>query len=203
LTKDKLLLATTNPGKAKEMRAFLSQLPFEVFSLSDAGISERFIETGKTFLENARGKSQFYSQFWDGLTLGEDSGLNIDYLNGAPGIFSARYSGPQADDEKNIQKVLKKMKNVPDEKRQAQFVSSMVLSKREDVMTEIQESAEGFITHRKIGNHGFGYDPIFFFPALNKTFAELEPEQKIEVSHRGKSLKQLKAFLHSYQMTGT
>jgi XTP/dITP diphosphohydrolase len=203
LTEDKLLLATTNPGKAKEMKAFLSQLPLEIYSLSDVNIKDRFIETGETFLENARGKSLFYGQFWDGLTIGEDSGLSIDYLNGDPGVFSARYSDPQADDEKNIKKVLKMMKGVPDKKRRARFISCMVLSQRKKGITEIMESAEGFITQAKKGRHGFGYDPIFFYPPLNKTFAELLPESKNEISHRGKALKKLKSFLLTFEMNNS
>ncbi len=199
MTEGKLLLATTNPGKVKEMKAFLSQLPLDVYSLSDVNIKDRFIETGKTFMDNAGGKSLFYSQFWDGMTLGEDSGLSIDYLNGAPGVFSARYSGPQADDEKNINKVLKMMKDVPDEKRRARFISCMVLSQRKKGITEITESAEGFITQVKKGCYGFGYDPIFFYPPLNKTFAELLPESKNEISHRGKALKKLKSFLLTFE----
>lgn len=149
-------------------------------------------------MENARGKSLYYSQFWDDLTLGEDSGLEIDFLNGAPGVYSARFSGAQATDKKNIQKVLNLMRDAPQELRKAGFVSCMVLSTQRRVIKEIRCEVRGFLADKPKGSGGFGYDPIFFYPALNKTFAELLPEEKNQVSHRGKALKQLIQFLQEY-----
>lgn len=194
----KLLLATTNRGKAKEIQAYLSDLHFEIFTLSDIHLEFSFAEKKKTFKENARDKSLFYSQFWSGFSLAEDSGLEIEHLKGAPGVFSARFSGPQPTDEKNIQKVLGLMKGVPWEERKARFVSCIVLSQQGKVITEIMEHVDGLVALEKKGPYGFGYDPIFFYPPLGKTFAELSPEEKNEVSHRGRSLKKLKTFLSDY-----
>ena len=198
MNKEKLLLATTNQGKAREIRSYLEELFLKICNLKELKTEKTFSEKGKTFSENARGKSLFFSEQWEGLTLAEDSGLEIDVLNGAPGVLSARFSGPQATDEKNNQKVLDLMKGVPFEERKARFVSCMVLSKKGKVIKEIKESVEGLIALEKKGASGFGYDPLFYYPPLRKTFAELLPEEKNKVSHRGRALKKLKEFLIEY-----
>jgi XTP/dITP diphosphohydrolase len=198
LSKVKLLLATTNQGKAKEIKAYLKGLPLEIYSLEEAGLKETFPERGKTFSQNARGKSLFYSKNWEGLTLAEDSGLEIEHLQGAPGVLSARFSGPQATDEKNNQKVLELLKGAPIEKRKARFVSYLALARRGEIIREIEEHVKGLIAFEKRGSRGFGYDPLFVFPPLGKTFAELHPEEKNKVSHRGRALKKLKEFLRKY-----
>lgn len=196
--KEKLLLATTNQGKAKEIKRYLQELPLEIFSLEDLKQKEVYSERGKTFAENARGKSLFYSERFQGLTLAEDSGLEIERLKGAPGVLSARFSAPRATDEKNNQKVLELLKGVPFEQRKARFVSFIVFSRKGEAIKEIQEQVEGFIAFKKRGSNGFGYDPLFYFPPLRKTFAELLPEEKNKVSHRGRALKKLKKFLLEY-----
>jgi len=201
LNKKEILLATTNQGKIKEIKDYLADLPIEIVSLLELSPKPVFEEKGKTFLENARGKSLFYSQQHKLLTLAEDSGLAIEYLKGAPGVFSSRFSGPQATDEKNIRKVLKLMKSVPLDQRNAHFISCLVLTDEGEIIKEITERAKGIITAEKQGNYGFGYDPIFFYPPLKKTFAELLPEEKNEVSHRGRALKKLKAYLLLYLET--
>jgi XTP/dITP diphosphohydrolase len=198
LSKVKLLLATTNQGKAKEIKTYLKGLPLEIYSLEEAGLKETFPERGKTFSENARGKSLFYSKNWEGLTLAEDSGLEIEHLQGAPGVLSARFSGPQATDEKNNQKVLELLKGLPIERRKARFVSYLALARRGEIIREIEEHVKGLIAFEKRGSRGFGYDPLFVFPPLGKTFAELHPEEKNKVSHRGRALKKLKEFLRKY-----
>ena len=202
MNKEKLLLATTNQGKAREIKSFLQGLPLEILSLDDLGDFEPFSEKGRTFDDNARGKSLFYSREWGGLTLAEDSGLEIEALGGEPGVLSARYSGPKATDKKNNQKVLERMEDVPEERRKARFVSCLVLSRRGEVIKEIKESVEGRIAFKKKGTYGFGYDPLFYYPSLEKTFAELLPEEKNEVSHRGRALKKLKEFLLGYLGSG-
>jgi XTP/dITP diphosphohydrolase len=203
LTDTKLLLATTNQGKTKEIKYSLESLPVRVFSLHDLKAQSFFEEKGHTFLANARGKSLFYSQEWEDMILGEDSGLEVDYLDGAPGIISARFSGPGATDEKNIHKILGLLTDVPPESRKAKFVSCMVLSRQGEILTIIQEEVQGFITTEKKGQSGFGYDPIFFYPPLQKTFAELSPEEKNEVSHRGRALKRLRTYLEGYTQQQT
>jgi XTP/dITP diphosphohydrolase len=198
LLRNKLLLATTNQGKAKEIRKFLEESPLEIFTLHDLNLEKTFPEHGQTFAENARGKSLFYSQYWEGLTLAEDSGLEIEHLRGAPGVLSARFSGPQATDKKNNQKVLELMKDLPPEQRKARFVSYMVLAQEGKIIKEIKESVQGLVASEKRGSGGFGYDPIFHYPPLGKTFAELLPEEKNRVSHRGRALAKLKEFLLEY-----
>lgn len=191
-------MATTNQGKAREIKSYLKDLPIEIHSLQELGQLRPFTETGRTFDANARGKSLFYSKNWEGLTLAEDSGLEIESLEGEPGVLSARYSGERATDQKNNLKVLERMKGVPSEKRSARFVSCMVLSKKGDLIKEIMESVEGIIALEEKGQNGFGYDPLFYYPPLKKTFAELLPDEKNKVSHRGRALKRLKEFLLSY-----
>jgi XTP/dITP diphosphohydrolase len=194
---ERLLLATTNIGKTREMQACLRDLDLETLSLEALGNIEPFPERGRTFSENARGKSLFYSRHWDGLTLGEDSGLEIDHLAGAPGVLSARFSGPDATDETNLRKVLRLLEGVPAEERTARFVSCMALSRGGRVIFEIQECAAGRVLDHKRGRSGFGYDPIFYYPPLRRTFAELEPAEKNRVSHRGQALCRLRDYLLS------
>ncbi|MBD3414516.1 MAG: RdgB/HAM1 family non-canonical purine NTP pyrophosphatase [Candidatus Aminicenantes bacterium] len=198
MTEKKLLLATTNEGKVKEIDHVLSPLHLEILSIKDISSAYIFIETGKTFKQNATEKTLFYSRIWPGLTLGEDSGLEVQELSGAPGVLSARYAGESATDEQNIQKVLMNLNGIPKEKRKARFVSHMVLADKDKVIHEIQESVQGYILTEKKGTHGFGYDPIFFYPPLNKTFAQLSPKEKNSVSHRGKALKKLRAYLKDH-----
>jgi len=195
LTEEGLLLATTNQGKIKELEARLNSLPLGIFSLKDLQLTQIFPEEGKTFMENARGKSLYYSRYWKNLTLAEDSGIEIDYLKGAPGVYSSRFAGPNATDEDNLQKVLQLLDRITPEERKARFVSCMVLSRSGRIVTEIQEHADGMITSEKKGQEGFGYDPIFFYPPLGKTFAELSSDQKNTVSHRGRALDKLYTFL--------
>lgn len=198
MTEIPLLIATTNQGKKREIEAELFEFPVRSLSLADLKIFESFPETGKTFLDNARGKSLFYSQKWDGITLAEDSGLEIEYLNGAPGVHSARFSNPGATDEKNNDKILFLLEQVPDSKRKARFVSFMVLSQKGIVITELEGWVEGTITRERRGENGFGYDPLFFYPPLNRTFGQLSNQEKNKVSHRGQALLKLKAFLKDY-----
>ncbi len=193
-----LLVATTNQGKKREIESELSELPVRILSLAELKIFESFKETGETFLDNARGKSLFYSQKWEGITLAEDSGLEIEYLNGAPGVLSARFSDPDATDEKNNDKTLSLLAQVPDSKRKARFVSFMVLSQKGIVITEIAGYVEGTITKDRRGENGFGYDPLFFYPPLNRTFGQLSNKEKNKVSHRGQALLKLNAFLKDY-----
>lgn len=198
MTEEGLLLATTNQGKIKELKARLRSLPLGIFSLHELHFTQVFPEKGQTFLANARGKSLFYSQYWKNLTLAEDSGIEIDHLKGAPGVYSSRFAGPNATDETNLQKVLRLLDKIPPDKRKARFVSCLVLSRIGQIITEIQEHANGLITPQKRGQGGFGYDPIFFYPPLDKTFAELSPDEKNAVSHRGRAMDKLCAFLLDY-----
>jgi XTP/dITP diphosphohydrolase len=190
-----LVLATTNEGKAREIRTALRGLPVRVITLARARIKARFMETGTTFEENALGKSRFYSLKTGFLTLAEDSGLEIEALGGAPGVISARFSGRGATDAKNIRKVLGMMKDIPADKRRGRFVCSMVLSLEGKTLKAVTGQVRGTIAFENEGQRGFGYDPIFYYRPLRKTFGRLKPREKNAVSHRGRALKKIKAFL--------
>jgi len=195
LTRTKLLIATTNAGKVREIRHSLTGLPFEAVSLADVLPGAAFRERGRTFLENARSKSLHYGRMSGLLTLAEDSGLEVDALGGAPGIHSARFSRPDPADAKNNRKVLRLLANAAWKDRKAKYVCVMVLSRDGRVIREFRGEVRGVIDFAPKGENGFGYDPIFYYPKLRKHFAELGPEEKNAVSHRGRALKKLKTFL--------
>jgi len=195
----KILVATTNPGKAAELQAMLD-LDVSWLSLADfPGIPE-VKEDGATFIENARKKAAGYAKATGLWIIADDSGLVIDALGGAPGIESARFSGQKGEDRKlidhkNIAKVLKLLKGVPTEKRTASFVCSLCLTSPDQILIETQGTLEGLITEKEIGENGFGYDPVFFVPHLNKTVAQLTREEKNAISHRGSAIRKLKPLL--------
>ncbi|HOI44272.1 MAG TPA: RdgB/HAM1 family non-canonical purine NTP pyrophosphatase [Candidatus Aminicenantes bacterium] len=196
--RQKLLLATKNQGKIREIQDALERLPAEVVGLDDVLPGLDFEETGRTFVENARAKSLFYSGMSGLLTLAEDSGLEVDALGGAPGVYSARFSSPRPTDPKNNRKLLRLMESVPPEKRSARFVCCMVLSRGGTVIKEICSHVNGSIVFDPRGENGFGYDPLFYYAPFKRTFAEIDPSEKNRVSHRGKALKRLSAFLLEY-----
>ena len=199
--KRKILVASTNPGKLKELREMLGG-DVEWVGLKDfPGIGE-IEEDGATFAENARKKALGYAKVIGLWTLADDSGLVIDALGGQPGVNSARFSGEKTVNEdkslidhRNIAKVLKLLECVPAEKRTARFVCCLCLASAEKVLIETQGTVEGVIIDREIGENGFGYDPIFFVPQLNKTVAQLGSDEKNAVSHRGNAIRKLKPLL--------
>jgi XTP/dITP diphosphohydrolase len=194
-----LLIATTNRGKIKEIEELLrDDFPeLKLYSLSDLDIFVECAEDGNTFHENAAAKSLFYSSIAKNiLTAADDSGLVVEALNGQPGIHSARYAGDDCNDEKNIEKLLCELKHV--ENRTAKFVSEVVLSKNGETIMSFQGEVEGIILPGKRGSGGFGYDPVFYYPPLRKTFAQLTTREKNRVSHRARALKKLKAFLSQF-----
>ncbi len=195
----KIVVASTNPGKLKELKAMLD-LDVEWLSLSDFGDIPEVVEDGQTFEENARKKALGYAKETGLWTIADDSGLCIDALGGAPGVNSARFSGEKQKDRtlldhKNMAKVLELMKDVPREKRTARFVCHLCLAAPGKVLLETTGSLEGTITTEEIGDNGFGYDPIVFVPQLSKTVAQLTPEQKNKISHRGNAIRKLKPLL--------
>jgi len=197
LTERRLLLATQNPGKLREIRRALKGLGVRTVGLKDVlpGLTHR--ERGKTFSENARAKSLSYSRKWPGLTLAEDSGLEIAALGGAPGVLSARFSGSRPSDTKNNRKVLRLLESLPPAKRRARFVCVMALAREGRIIGEFRGEVGGRIGVAPRGESGFGYDPLFYYPPLRRTFAELSPEVKNAVSHRGRAIRKLRAFLES------
>lgn len=195
LMRNRLLIATSNIGKFLEIKEILKDIPFELLSLKDIGLKDDYEEMGKNFLEIARNKAIYWSKITDLLTLGEDSGLEVEALSGAPGVYSARYAGSEKDSEKNIEKLLKEMQGVSFPKRRAFFKCAVALTKGEEIIFETIEEVEGIILTEKRGESGFGYDPIFYYPPLKKTFAELSTREKNEVSHRGKAFRKVREFL--------
>jgi XTP/dITP diphosphohydrolase len=200
---EKILAATTNRGKIREITQVLEGLSVELLTLSDLALGQPAPEEGLTFLDNARQKALFYSRSTSHLTLAEDSGLEVEQLGGAPGVYSARFSGPQADDASNVAKVLRLMQGLPQEKRRARFVCCMALCRKGKIMTEITGTVEGRISLEPRGQNGFGYDPIFFYPPLGRTFAELTPQEKNKVSHRGQALRRMRDYLIQALQTGS
>ena len=195
-----LLIATTNPGKFAEVQGFLRFLPIKVISLTSLENQPTIVEDGATYEENALKKARTLAQFSGYLTLADDSGLEVDALDGAPGVYSARYAGEDANELRNNQKVLDQLRGVPEARRTARFVCVLALcAPNADGGKEwiIREQCEGHIALAPKGANGFGYDPLFFYPPFGKTFAEIDRETKATVSHRGKALKRLAAMLPS------
>lgn len=181
----RLIIATNNAGKVKEIKAIFEGVYDEVLSLKDAGIALEVEEDGVTFEQNAVKKAVEAAKVSGCDALADDSGLCVDTLGGAPGVFSARYAGPHATDALNNEKLLAALEN--EENRSAKFVAVVALAKGEDVITAYGE-VRGEIAQRPLGGGGFGYDPLFFLPELGQTFAELPAEIKNSLSHRARAL---------------
>lgn len=191
----KVLVASNNKGKLKEFNKILGELGIECISMNDAGIDIDVEETGTTFLENAKIKAEAIYKITKIPTVSDDSGLCVDALGGEPGVYSARYAGEHGNDEKNNEKLLANLKNIPPEKRTARFMSVVYLVLDDNTAISAQGTAEGFIIDEPKGENGFGYDPIFFSPTLGKTFAQASVEEKNAISHRGSALRELKRKL--------
>lgn len=194
----KIVVASNNKHKIEEIKTILKDFNTEVLSLNDVGITIEVEETGSTFVENAYIKAkEIYSllKSQEYHVLSDDSGLSVDALDGAPGVFSARFSGEHGNDKKNNEKLLKLLENVPDEKRSAKFICAMVLIIDENKVIKVQGEVDGKILKEEIGENGFGYDPLFFTKVFNKTFAQLSSEEKNLISHRGNALIKLKEQL--------
>jgi XTP/dITP diphosphohydrolase len=190
-----VLIASSNPGKLRDFSAVAARHDVEVELLPEFSSLPECIEDGATFEENARKKAEHYSLHAPGrVVLADDSGIAIDALGGAPGVRSARYAATtehgNADDVANNALVLERMKDVPSEKRTGRFVCVISIAKDGKQIASFRGEAEGMILRELRGNGGFGYDPMFYFPSLGKTFAELSPAEKAAVSHRGKAFEQ-------------
>jgi len=187
-----ILLASGNQGKVNELKEMLAPFGLNVIPQSEFNVEE-VPETGTTFVENAIIKARHAAKVTGLPCIADDSGLEVAALNGAPGIYSARFAGSDATDGTNIDKLLNELKDVPEGQRQARFVCVLVFMRHADDPTPFicQGFWDGEITTERHGENGFGYDPVFFQPELNCTSADLSPEQKHQLSHRGKALKQL------------
>ena len=192
----KLIIASNNAHKVNEIKKILNELGITALSLKESGILVDVEETGSTFLENARLKAHgIYDLNKDYMVLSDDSGLQVNALNGAPGIYSARFAGEHGNDKKNKEKLLEELKDVPKEKRDARFVCAMVLIVDENKTIEVEGHIDGYIGFEEKGKNGFGYDPLFIVPSLNKSFAELSEGEKNSISHRANALSKLKEEL--------
>lgn len=195
---ERIVFATGNEDKMKEIRMILADLGMEILSMKEAGICVDVVEDGNTFEENAIKKaSEIAKAAKDCIVLADDSGLEIDYLNKEPGIYSARYAGVDTSYDIKNQMLLDRLDGVPDEKRTARFVCAIAAVYPDGTQDIVREAMEGRIGCEIAGGNGFGYDPIFFLPEYGCTSAELEPEQKNEISHRGKALRAMRTRMET------
>ena len=192
---NKILFATGNENKMKEIRMILSDLGMPIQSMQEAGIDVDIVEDGSTFEENAIIKATAIAKMTGDIVLADDSGLEIDYLNKEPGIYSARYAGVDTSYDIKNRMLLDRLEGVPDEKRTARFVCVIACAFSDGTVETARGTIEGIIGHEIAGENGFGYDPIFYLPEYQCTTAELEPEKKNELSHRGKALRAMRAIM--------
>jgi XTP/dITP diphosphohydrolase len=200
-----ILVATSNPGKLRDFAGAAASHGVTIEGIPNFASLSTVVEDGDTFEANARKKAEQYSLAVPGeIVLADDSGLEIDALNGAPGVHSARYAadephavGSNTDDDANNARVLRELKGVPTEKRTGRFVCVLAAAREGKTLGVFRGVAEGVILDRLQGNSGFGYDPMFFFPAIQKTFAELSPEEKAHYSHRGAAFRKFLEWIDS------
>ena len=193
-----LLLATTNDHKLDEFRAIFRDLPFTLLSLRDIHLEMDVEETGVTFAENATLKAQAYAQAANMLTLADDSGLEIDALGGAPGVYSARFAGRETSYSERFRLILAQLQDCPLDQRTARFRCALALAEPSGYTRVVEGTIEGVIAQEPRGENGFGYDPIFFVPEFGKTTAEIAPEEKNRISHRGRAAEEARRLLENW-----
>ena len=192
----KAVIATGNDHKLKEIAAMFKDFPIQVVSMKEVNLGTMEIEeTGETFEENALIKAMAVCEATNTLSLADDSGLEVDALNGSPGVYSARYAGENATDEDNNQKLLQELEKVPMEKRSGRFVCALAAAFPDGEAIVVRGEVEGYIDFQPKGQNGFGYDPLFYIPKYCKTFGELSPEIKNSMSHRSRALENMKQML--------
>ena len=191
----RMIFATGNENKMKEIREILGALPLEILSMKEAGVSADIVEDGKTFEENALIKARAICKLAGEMVLADDSGLEIDYLNKEPGIYSARYMGEDTSYHIKNKSLIDRLEGVPDEKRTARFVCAIAAVFPDGKELVVRGTVEGIIGYEEKGENGFGYDPIFYLPERGCTTAELPPEEKNSISHRGNALRLMKELL--------
>jgi len=197
----RLIVATKNKDKFKEIKEILKGLKVSIVSLNELDKKFHIVENGKTFSENAFKKALAVSKYYkDSYVLGEDSGLEVDFFNGAPGIYSKRYAGPRATYKTNNKKLLRSLEGIGYKKRCAAFCSCLVLVYNEKLVKVFQGRLRGRIHHQESGENGFGYDPIFYLTHYKKTVAEMQLSIKNKISHRAKAFKKLRSYLKHKQL---
>lgn len=195
---EKIVVATKNKGKISEIKEILSDLPVKIVSIEEEGIEIDIVEDGKTFKENALKKAHAVKNFTASIVIADDSGLEVDYLNGAPGIYSSRFAGEIATDEQNNKKLISMMKGVEESKRSARFVCVIAVVTQDNSYFTVTGECRGAIALKPSGQNGFGYDPLFFIPEYNATMANLDADIKNSISHRAHALKNMKEKLKTY-----
>ncbi|MCD8396573.1 MAG: RdgB/HAM1 family non-canonical purine NTP pyrophosphatase [Lachnospiraceae bacterium] len=193
--KKRMIFATGNPDKLREIRMILSHSEMEIISMKEAGVSDDIIEDGETFEENAVIKARTIMERTGEIVLADDSGLEIDFLDKAPGIYSARFMGKDTSYEIKNAVLLEKLSGVPDEERTARFVCAIACAVPDGRILTCNGVMEGIIGYESRGENGFGYDPIFYLPECGCYSAELDPVRKNELSHRGKALRRMREIL--------
>ena len=193
--KKRIIFGTGNEGKMKEVRMILADMDYEIVSMKEAGVEIEIIEDGKTFEENALIKATAIMKETGELVLADDSGLEIDYFDKAPGVYSARYLGEDTPYEVKNRVILERMEGVAEEKRTARFVCAIAAAFPDGTTKTVRGTIEGIIGYESKGENGFGYDPIFYLPEYGCTSAELAPEEKNKISHRGKALQKMKELI--------
>lgn len=191
----KIIFATTNENKMKEIRMILADLPYEIVSLKEEGIKVDIEENGTTFEENAVIKAKAICEMTGMITLADDSGLEVDYINKEPGVYSARYMGEETSYHIKNQSLIDRLKEAEGEQRSARFVCVIAAAFPDGRIVTTRGTIEGRIGYEEKGNNGFGYDPILYVPEYNMTTGEMTPELKNKISHRGKALEQMKKEL--------
>lgn len=194
----RIIFATGNAGKMREIREIMADMDVEIISMKEAGITVDIEEDGDTFEANAQIKAKAIAAYTDDIVLADDSGLEVDYLNKEPGVYSARYLGEDTSYEIKNQAILDRLSGVPKEKRTARFVCAIAAVLPDKQVLVTRETIEGYIGDKPAGANGFGYDPIFYVDEYQCSTAELTEEQKNAISHRGKALRAMKALLHQY-----
>lgn len=196
----RLIFATGNEHKMVEIREILGELPVEILSMKDIGIKADIVENGNTFEENALIKAKEVCKLAGEMVLADDSGLEIDYLNSEPGIYSARYMGEDTSYRIKNQNLIDRLEGVPDEKRTARFVCAIAAAFPDGRSFVVRGTIEGIIGYEERGTNGFGYDPIFYLPERGVSTAEIPPEEKNSISHRGNALRKMKELLEREEL---
>lgn len=191
----KIIFATGNEGKMKEIREILGDLGYEILSMKEAGISVDVVEDGTTFEENAIIKAKAISEVCHEIVLADDSGLEVDYMNKEPGVYSARFMGEDTSYHIKNQAIIDRLEGVPEEERTARFVCVIAAVFPDGRQVTKRATIEGIIGYEEKGENGFGYDPIFFLPECGCTSAEISPEKKNELSHRGEGLRKIRVII--------
>jgi len=193
-----LVVATKNKGKIIEIKKVLENMPYDIVAMSDIGINIDVDEDGTTFEENSLKKAIEICKASKTIVMADDSGIEVDFLNGAPGIYSARFGGPEATDDERNDKLLDMLKDVPFEKRTARFVCAIAVSFPDGRSFVVHDTCEGFIGFECKGRNGFGYDPLFYVKQYERTMAELEMDIKNKISHRAKALAKMAVKIVDY-----